>query len=239
MDINLACIAILDGEVRTREELAALAHAAGWQVQCFASAGEFLAGPRTFRPSCLILDVELPDMNGLELQARLLPRSELSLIFCTNKQDVSNSVRAMKAGAMEFLIKPICGEVMLNAIAHAIRQSEIILTEDQNLRILQDRYTQLSPREREVMALVAAGRLNKLIAAELDISEITVKAHRGRMIRKMKARSVPDLVKMSVLLGGADGQAGSERRQLPSAHHTRSWTHSYEAHRPRLGHAGV
>jgi FixJ family two-component response regulator len=223
MDLNSACISILDGDARTREELAALVQAAGWRVQCFASAGEFLAGQRTLRPGCLILDVDLPDLNGLELQSRLFPRSELPIIFCTNRRDVSTSVKAMKAGALEFLTKPICGEAMLNAISQAIHQSTIALTDEHNLRALQARYVLLSPREREVMALVVAGRLNKLIAAELDISEITVKAHRGKMTKKMNARSVPDLVKMSVHL---DCAVAHRFRGTPRTH---SWANAQPA----------
>ena len=200
MDIDLPRISILDPDDTTRHELATLIQSAGWRIQCFTSAQEFLAQPRALTPGCLILDVMLSDMSGLELQKRLAPRCELPIIFCTDHREVWTSVQAMKAGAFEFLIKPICAEVILKAIEAAIHQSRAAIANESSLQVLRAHYGSLSAREREVMALVVSGRLNKLIAADLDISEITVKAHRGRMMKKMRARSVPHLVAMAAQL---------------------------------------
>jgi FixJ family two-component response regulator len=200
MHIDLARVSIVEADVTARRELAALIQSAGWQVECFASAQEFLSQPRTLAPGCLILDVMLQDMSGLELQTRLAPRCELPIIFCTYHREISISVQAMKAGALEFLTKPICPQSMLRAVETAIGRSTAAIANESNLQALRLRYGSLSAREREVMALVVSGRLNKLIAADLDISEVTVKAHRGRMMRKMSARSVPHLVTMAARL---------------------------------------
>jgi|HubBroStandDraft_5_1064220.scaffolds.fasta_scaffold275695_1 FixJ family two-component response regulator len=200
MDIDLARISILDANDTACHELAALIQSAGWRVQCFDSAQEFLAQPRVLTPSCLILDVMLSDMSGLELQKRLAQRSELPIIFCTDKREVWTSVQAMKAGAFDVLIKPICTEVILSAIRSAIQRSAAAISLEASLQVVRTRYELLSAREREVMALVVSGRLNKLIAADLDISVITVKAHRGRVMRKMRARSLPHLVVMAAKL---------------------------------------
>ncbi|HEY2733371.1 MAG TPA: response regulator, partial [Polyangiales bacterium] len=189
---------VVDDDVSVRESLELLIQCAGWQPQIFASAQEFLSHPRVFTPSCLVLDVTLPDLNGLELQRRVAAdRTEMPIIFITGHGDVPMTVRAMKAGAVEFLTKPFGDEVLLVAIAQAIERSQVALDREAALRSLRQCHATLSPREREVMALVVSGLLNKQIGGELGISEITVKAHRGQVMQKMKANSVADLVKMA------------------------------------------
>jgi FixJ family two-component response regulator len=189
---------IVDDDVSIRESLEPLIRCEGWQTEVFASAREFLARPRLVAPSCLVLDVTLPDLDGLELQ-RLIgaERLDMPIIFITGHGDVPMTVRAMKAGALEFLTKPLDTEVLLSAIPLAIERSQTALIQEAQMRALRDRYTSLSSREREVIALVVRGRLNKEIGGELGISEITVKAHRGRVMRKMNARSLAELVTMA------------------------------------------
>lgn len=192
---------VVDDDVSVRESLEPLIRCAGWQPETFASAQAFLARPRILVPSCLVLDVSLPDLNGLDLQKRIAAdRTDLPIIFVTGYGDVPMTVRAMKAGAVEFLTKPFNDEVLLKAIRHAIECSRAALDQDAELRELRDYYASLSRREREVMALVVSGLLNKQVGGELGISEITVKAHRGNMMRKMKADSLPDLVNMAAKL---------------------------------------
>ncbi|MCI0429872.1 MAG: response regulator [Rhodospirillales bacterium] len=191
----------MDDDVSFRGFLKSLIESAGWQSETFASAREFLSRPRANVPSCLVLDVGLPDINGLDVQQRLVDRYDMPIIFVTGRADVAVTVRAMKAGAAEFLIKPCKNDVLLKAIGQAVEQSTAALCQEADMQALRARYAALSRREREVMALVVAGRLNKQVGSELGISEITVKAHRGKMMRKMNARCLPDLVTMAAMLG--------------------------------------
>jgi len=192
---------VVDDDVSVRESLELLIRFAGWQPEVFASAQEFLDRPRVLAPSCLILDVSLPDLNGLELQKLVaVERLDMPIIFITGYGDVPMSVQAMKAGAVEFLTKPFDDDVLLAAIRHAIERSFAALDQEADIQALRDCYASLTPREREVMALVVSGLLNKQIAFKLDISEITVKAHRGKVMQKMQADSLADLVKMAVRL---------------------------------------
>jgi FixJ family two-component response regulator len=192
---------VVDDDVSIRESLELLVSTAGWQPETFASANEFLSRPPATVPSCLVLDVTLPGLNGLELQQRLAQRTDMPIIFITGHGDVPMSVQAMKAGAVEFLTKPFKDDVLLNAIRGALERSRAALRLDAELRRLRTSYESLTVREREVMALVVSGLLNKQVGGELGISEITVKAHRGQVMRKMKADSLPDLVTMAARLG--------------------------------------
>ena len=189
---------VVDDDVSVRESLEPLIRCEGWQTEVFASARQFLARPRLVAPSCLVLDVTLPDLDGLELQRLIgVERLHMPIIFITGHGDVPMTVRAMKAGALEFLTKPLDIEALLSAIRVAIERSQTALIEEAQMRALRDRYTSLSSREREVMASVVRGHLNKEIGGELGISEITVKAHRGNVMRKMNAKSLAELVTMA------------------------------------------
>jgi FixJ family two-component response regulator len=189
---------VVDDDVSVRESLEPLIRCEGWQTEVFESAMKFLARPRPVAPSCLVLDVTLPDLDGLELQRLIgVERLDMPIIFITGHGDVPMTVRAMKAGALEFLTKPLDTEVLLSAIRLAIERSKMALTQEAQMRALRDCYTSLSSREREVMALVVRGHLNKEIGVELGISEITVKAHRGKVMRKMNAKSLAELVTMA------------------------------------------
>src|SRR3954468_20239615 len=193
---------IVDDDISVRESLELLVRSEGWEAELFSSAQEFLARPRSLHPSCLVLDVHLPDLSGLDLQKRIASdRSDMPIIFITGYGDVPMTVKAMKAGAVEFLTKPFADDVLLAAIAKAIERSRTALAHEIQLNSLRERYASLSRREREVMALVVAGLLNKQVGGELGISEITVKAHRGSVMRKMLAASLPVLVNMSSQLG--------------------------------------
>jgi FixJ family two-component response regulator len=191
---------VIDSDASVRDALGMLAIASGWRAATFPSASEFMARPRDAAPSCLVLDVGLPDANGLEMQQRLADRPEMPIIFVTGCGDVRTAVRAMKAGAVEFLTKPLADELLLDAVRHALDRSRAALVRRAELEALRQRYASLTCRERDIMALVVCGRLNKQAGAELGISEITVKAHRGKMMRKMGARCVPDLVNMAAKL---------------------------------------
>jgi FixJ family two-component response regulator len=189
---------VVDDDVSVRESLESLIRCEGWQPKTFASAQEFLDDPRVLIPNCLVLDVSLPGLNGLDLQ-RLVAgeRTAMPIIFITGYGDVPLTVQAMKAGAVEFLTKPFNDGVLLTAIRAALERSRVALSIEAEMLVLRDRYASLSPRERQVMALVVSGLLNKQIGGELSISEITVKAHRGKVMQKMKADSLADLVKMA------------------------------------------
>lgn len=200
---SMGVVFVVDDDVSVRESLEQLIATAGWRPRVFESAHEFLATPPLEAPSCLVLDVTLPGLNGLEVQRRLGERAEMPIIFITGHGDVPMSVQAMKAGAVEFLTKPFDHDVLLDAVRGALARSKSVLTREAAMRTLRECHATLTPREREVMALVVSGLLNKQVAWELHISEITVKAHRGQVMRKMKADSLPDLVTMAARLGVA------------------------------------
>jgi FixJ family two-component response regulator len=195
---------IVDDDISVRESLESLVRSAGWEAETFDSANDFLARPRVVAPSCLVSDVQLPGLSGLDLQKRLVGRTDMPIIFITGFGDVPMTVQAMKAGAIEFLTKPYSCDVILAAIHQALGRSCIALGQVAKLRSIRNGYASLSRREREVMALVVSGLLNKQVGGELGISEITVKAHRGKVMRKMKADSVADLVRMAERLGSAE-----------------------------------
>jgi FixJ family two-component response regulator len=192
---------VVDDDISVRESLELLIRCEGWQPETFVSAQEFLDYPRVHIPNCLVLDVSLPGLNGLDLQ-RLVAgdRRDMPIIFITGHGDVPMTVQAMKAGAVEFLTKPFSDDVLLRAIRQALEHSRAALGHEAEMRVLRERYELLSQRERQVMALVVSGLLNKQVGGELGISEITVKAHRGKVMQKMKADSLADLVKMSARL---------------------------------------
>ena len=193
---------VVDDDVSVRESLEALIRFVGWQPEMFASAEEFLTRQRPVAPCCLVLDVSLPELNGLELQKLIATdRIDMPIIFITGHGDIPMTVQAMKAGAVEFLTKPIDDDALLSSIKSAVKRSAAALDDQAELQALRQRHESLTPREREVMRLVVAGMLNKQIGMKLGISEITVKAHRGKMMQKMKAESLADLVKTAVRVG--------------------------------------
>jgi len=192
---------IVDDDVSVRESLELLVRDENWKAETFASAQEFLDHPRKPVPSCLVLDLSLPRLNGLELQKQLaVEHIDMPIIFITGHGDVPQSVQAMKAGALEFLTKPLNNNALVTAIRNAIERSSLALAQNAEIQELQDRYASLTSRERQVMALVVSGLLNKQVGGELGISEITVKAHRGQVMQKMKANSLADLVRLAAKL---------------------------------------
>jgi FixJ family two-component response regulator len=200
---------VVDDDISVRESLELLIRDAGWRPETFESAQEFLSHPRILVPSCLVLDVTLPGLNGLELQKRVAAdRTDMPIIFITGYGDVPITVQAMKAGAVEFLTKPFDDDALLSAIQQALERSRIALDHETELLGLRDRYASLSRREREVMALVVRGLLNKQVGFELGISEITVKAHRGQVMRKINAGSLAELVNMAARLRLAPAPTG-------------------------------
>jgi FixJ family two-component response regulator len=192
---------VVDDDISVRESLELLIRCEGWEPATFASAQAFLDRPRALVPSCLILDVSLPGLNGIDLQKRVVAEgTDLPIIFITGLRDVATAVQAMKAGAVEFLTKPFSDDVLLSAVRQALERSRLALGHEAEMRTLRDRYVSLTHRERQVMALVVSGLLNKQVGGELGISEITVKAHRGQVMQKMKAGSLADLVRMAARL---------------------------------------
>ena len=209
MKYHYPIVFVVDDDISVRESLELLIRSAGWEPETFESAQEFLSRPRVSVPSCLVLDVGLPGLNGLELQERVaLDRTDMPIMFITDYGDVPTTVQAMKAGAVEFLTKPFSDDVLLGAIRNAIERSQTALDHEAEMRGLRDRHASLSRREREVMALVVSGLLNKQVGFELGISEITVKAHRGKVMRKMEAHSLADLVTMAARLRLAPAPTG-------------------------------
>ena len=192
---------VVDDDVSVRESLEPLIRWAGWKPETFSSAQDFLSRRRDETPSCLVLDVELPDLNGLDLQERVAAdRAALPIIFITGHGDIPMSVRAMKAGAAEFLTKPFERDVLLNVIRRAIECSREGLRQSSELKTLRERYVSLTPRERDVFAWVVSGLLNKQVGAELGMTEATVKAHRGKIMQKMKVDSLAALVRLAARL---------------------------------------
>ena len=204
---------VVDDDPSVREALESLIVQAGWRAQVFESAQAFLNFPRASVPSCLVLDVSLPGLNGLELQSLIAgDRIDMPIIFITGHADVPMTVKAMKAGAVEFLTKPVAEAVLINAIGSAIARSRVTLDQEGESQALRSLYAKLTPRERDVMTLVVRGLLNKQVGGELGMAEITVKAHRGQVMRKMKAASFADLVNMGARLGLASAPKPSRNK---------------------------
>ncbi len=198
---SIPTVFVVGGDLHLRQPLEAMIHAAGWRSEAFASGHDFLAHPRTAAPCCLVLDLNLPDLSGLELQERMTAeRIEVPLVFLTDHSDVRVAVHAMKRGAIDFLTRPLDSNALLEAIRQALRRSEVVLSRDEEMQRLRANFASLSPREREVLTMVASGQPNKVVGGKLGISEITVKMHRGNAMRKMKAGSFAHLISMACKL---------------------------------------
>ena len=202
---------VVDGDRSVRDALDVLIRSAGYQPRTAASAEEFLARPRLMAPSCLLVELHLSGLSGLGLQRLVSDRTEMPVIFLSEQINVPAIVEAMKRGALEFLTKPLVRDVLLIAIRHALECSRASLNQLAQMQVLQERYASLTRREREVMSLVVSGRLNKQVGCELGISEITVKAHRARMMRKMQVRTVVELLTMTASLRGPTAMAANVR----------------------------
>jgi len=198
----------VDSDAEVRQHLISVVRAAGWQGLGFSSAEELLADPRSLAPGCILLDVDLPGLSGLDLQHLLAERAGISVVFVSARRDVSMTVRAMKAGAINFLAKPVDRETLVSAITEALERSRASLNHAAEQRVLHGRFAALSAREREVLGLVLSGRLNKQIAAQLGIAEITVKVHRGRGMRKLGATSFAELLRLGAKLGVGGSESG-------------------------------
>jgi FixJ family two-component response regulator len=212
MSHNTSIVFVVEDDISVRESVELLIRNAGWQPETFETAREFLSHPRVFVPSCLVLDVNLPGLNGLDLQKRVgVDRTDMPIIFITGVGNVPTTVQAMKAGAVEFLTKPFSDDALLSAIQEALELSKTALEREAEMRGLRERHDSLSRREREVLALVVRGLLNKQIGFELGISEITVKAHRGKVMRKMNAGSLADLVNIAAKLRLSDPKVSTKQ----------------------------
>jgi FixJ family two-component response regulator len=225
---------VVDDEASVRESLESLIDSAGWRPETFASASEFLARPQPASPSCLVLDMRLPGLNGLDLQAQIsADRLDMPIIFISAYGDVPMTVRAMKGGAIDCLMKPFRDDVLLGAVRQGLERSRMVLEHEAQMRALRERQGSLTRREREVMTLVVAGGKNKQIAAALGISEVTVKAHRGKMMQKMRARSLPHLVWMAARLAAEPaGRIGHARGERRDSRRSASATREYSASQP-------
>ena len=213
---EIPVVFVVDADAAVRDTLAAVVRSAGWEARTCASAEEFLRQQRATSQSCLLVELDLPGSSGLELQRLVAGRTDLPIIFMSARADIQATVRAMKAGAFEFFTKPVVPEVLIDAIRGALERSETALRQLTQIHALQERYESLSRREREVMSLLVLGRLNKQVGGELGISEITVKAHRGRMMRKMHASSFAELVTMAGNLRVGLGAGVDFAAPLPS-----------------------